>query len=219
MGLWRYWYQVVNRAIVATLELYGLHRRGRAVVALFLFVLAILVLRFLPGGALQLNDEVRWAAAVVLAAAVLFVPIFGYHLLTIPAAIDSVQRTALAELRQREDDVGQVIAHLREYIAKLDSNDREDYGWLLLECADELASGGITPSAWEDQAYKGMPHHQLTRFLSRLRIKGIVEVRHRTIERDRGYPYQVQDYYLSDFGAHVVARLEQELREQYPDDD
>lgn len=216
----RYWSRVVKRAFISTLEVYGLHSRIRAAVSIALVGTSFLALLLIPGGRGQLSEELRWAVALLIAAALWFVPTFGYQLLAVPAAIDHQQRSELEKLRGRGDEISRLIAELRGETVRLRDNTVEDYAYLLaLEFAEDLASDGITPDRWRDEIYHGLTHGQLTNFLARLRILGIVDVRHRTIESDRGYPYQVQDYYLSDLGTRVVARLEAQFREMYPDED
>ena len=65
----------------------------------------------------------------------------------------------------------------------------------------------------------GLRSRDAMRFISRLVILGLVRTEYRQIERDRGYPYTVTDYFLNERGARVVDRMERELEIKYTDDD
>lgn len=208
-----YWRMVIARAFQETIELLGVGNLRRVPVTVVAFILAILILRFIPGGLVQVTDEARWAVAVVLATAALFVPIFASKLITVPSAIYfDQQRTIMAV---QSDDINQLVESLRSQSLKGEDGEPVEYDMLLAgEFADLLATRGVT--VHEQGLYKGLTKGQLEGFLASMTYLGIVEARRRTVEADRGYPYTETDYFVTQRGAEVIRRIHKKWEKEYP---
>ncbi len=168
-----------------------------------------------------MTEEARWGLAILLAAGVMYLPAFAWHMLTIPPAIFAQSQAHIAQLEHPAGaDVIRAIRSLEGSGLKIEGGTDDDYAGLLgLEFAEPLAVGGVSPDAAEYGPYLGLNGQQLRRFLAELRALGIVDVQQRVVEEDRGYPYTTQDFFLSDFGARVVAELRRQWDEAYTDDE
>ena len=183
-----------------------------------LLVSAVLVLRFMPGGGAQVEDETRWAAAVLLAAAIMFVPVFATRVVTIPSRLHSAQAATITELQGDGDDISRIIVSLRELGTRNSRNERVTLDDALMELATDLAAGGISLPMFGSGPYRGFTDGQLEHVLGRLRIEGLLDVSRRTVESDKGHPYTAEDYYPSELGSKVVIRIEQAWEREFGED-
>lgn len=212
----KFWSLVIHRATQETASLLGVTRLRRLPFTIALFFVAVLTLRFIPGGVGQVNEEVRWAIAVALAGGIVFLPVFLVKLLAVPAAIYREQTRVLASLQQ--NDVNQLIDKLERESIKASNGEQIEYSYLLAgELADDLAISGVTIP--DQEAYRGLRPLQWRRFLSDMEIYGLVEPVRRIMERDKGYPYTETDYFLTKLGREVVARIHKRWEAEYGEGD
>ncbi len=94
----RYWWQVIKRALWGSIVFLGFSHPSRFAIALALFVVAVVILQAI-GGKSQMEDEIRWGFATLIAAGVFFIPTFIVNLLFAPAKIDQEQRGNITRLQ------------------------------------------------------------------------------------------------------------------------
>ncbi len=84
----RYWWGVTVRASRETAELLGWRRWRRVLISAPIFVAALLILRFSgPAGTLQAGEEARWVSSIGAAAIGMFLGLFLWKLLILPARL------------------------------------------------------------------------------------------------------------------------------------
>ncbi len=102
----RYWWQVIKRALWGSIVFLGFSRPSRFAIALALFVVAVVVLQAIWGGR-QMEDEIRWGLATLIAAAIFFIPTFIVNLLYAPAKTDKDKVDKIAGL---QDEIAEQAA-------------------------------------------------------------------------------------------------------------
>lgn len=161
-----------------------------------------------------MSEEIRWGIAIVLAAAIMYLPILSYKLIKIPARLDSDLKDKLNKYEGNGDEISQVIYRLSVLQTSI-GGQQENYINVLMKCFELLAVIGITVSiSSEGETYRnvgsdeikertheyGMTRRQLLEFLRQLRIEGII---------DPDYSKNYETFHLNEFGRQVVKRIKQ----------
>jgi DNA-binding HxlR family transcriptional regulator len=178
----------------------------------------VLAAIFIPTTASIFKQSIYGAIGAVIALASFLVITYVILLLAAPYKQRDEARLELNKMKVSGDEISRVIKQLSELNMQI-KGDNKNYSYMLMECADKLAVGGIiidpaTPAPvyriLADHKYeleerpllKGMVHSQLLGFLRQLVVEGIVE------RKNIGTaPYYEETFYLTEFGRQVINRM------------
>ncbi|MFA5400149.1 MAG: hypothetical protein WC169_09935 [Dehalococcoidia bacterium] len=223
--MWVFWWGILKQAHSETCELLGIYSWKKAIVSAIAFALAVVILRWLPGGEYQMSGELRWIIAVVIAAALLYLPIFAYKLMSIPSKQQACLKSKLNRYEAGEDEISQLIKKLSSLKMNI-SDEEKSYIDLLVKYQGKLAIGGITvePNIPNTKYIDGktgqlmslttkygITYTQLFEFLRQIRLVGIIDVRSVYLTEHGGYQNLQETYTLNDLGFQVMKRINKEM--------
>ena len=171
-----------------------------------------------------MSEEFRWGIAIIAGLLLLYIPFFTYKLVTIPVRLNSELRDRLKNYEGNSDEISKVVEKLSALQISI-GNHQENYASILMKCVGDLAVQGITIDADESHyndpsnrnfetgklptIYKGMTYRQLSEFLQRLRIEGVVDIQTRMVGEYMNYHNYQNIFQLTEFGRQIVKRIEQ----------